>query len=247
MVMTRSIVAAVALVLSAAGAFAAGGEIEIKRNKWTFGGLFGHYDQAQLQRGFQIYREVCASCHGLDRIAFRNLVQPGGPAFPKDAVEALAKEYEVDAEPNDEGEHEDKVVPANPLTQQQGAQQQNVEGRRVLEEYRVCGRREFVSQSEEREGCRIGHGHDQGTPGPTPSGFRDEQQNGDPGDEAAKTRELPTRQGRRLDRDTPGREEQRANDEIEPGFEQDGFQKRPDPFLTQAPSGSNRGQETRAA
>ena len=106
MVMTRSIIAGVALVLSAAGALAAGGEVEIKRNKWTFGGLFGHYDQAQLQRGFQVYREVCASCHGIDRIAFRNLVQPGGPAFPKDAVEALAKEYEVDAEPNDEGEIE---------------------------------------------------------------------------------------------------------------------------------------------
>ncbi|MGI9410679.1 MAG: cytochrome c1, partial [Hyphomicrobiaceae bacterium] len=106
MVMTRSIIAGVALVLSAAGALAAGGEVEIKRNKWTFGGLFGHYDQAQLQRGFQVYREVCSSCHGIDRIAFRNLVQPGGPAFPKDAVEALAKEYEVDAEPNDEGEIE---------------------------------------------------------------------------------------------------------------------------------------------
>jgi cytochrome c1 len=104
--MTRSIIAAVALVMSAAGALAAGGEVEIKRNKWTFGGLFGHYDQAQLQRGFQVYREVCSSCHGIDRIAFRNLVQPGGPAFPKDAVEALAKEYEVDAEPNDEGEIE---------------------------------------------------------------------------------------------------------------------------------------------
>ena len=107
MVMTRSLVAAtLALSLTATGAFAAGGDIEIKRNKWSFAGIAGHYDQNQLQRGFQVYREVCAACHGLDRIAFRNLAQPGGPAFPKDAVEALAKEYEVDALPNDEGEVE---------------------------------------------------------------------------------------------------------------------------------------------
>lgn len=105
MVMTRSIIAtAAALCFTATGALAAGGEIEIKRNSWSFGGISGHYDTAQLQRGFQVYREVCASCHGLDRIAFRNLVQPGGPEFPRDAVEALAKEYEVDALPNDEGE-----------------------------------------------------------------------------------------------------------------------------------------------
>ena len=105
MVMTRLFTtAALALSLSATGALAAGGDIEIKRNKWSFAGITGHYDQNQLQRGFQVYREVCAACHGLDRIAFRNLVQSGGPHFPKDAVEALAKEYEVDARPNDEGE-----------------------------------------------------------------------------------------------------------------------------------------------
>ena len=106
MVMTRSIFAVAALCLATGSAFAAGGEIEIKRNVWSFGGLMGHYDKNQLQRGFQVYREVCSSCHGLDRIAFRNLVQPGGPEFPKDAVEALAKEYEVDALPNDEGKVE---------------------------------------------------------------------------------------------------------------------------------------------
>ena len=105
MVMTRSMVAAAAaLAMTATTALAAGGEVEIKRNKWSFGGMGGHYDKNQLQRGFQVYRDVCASCHGLARISFRNLVQKGGPQFPKDAVEALAKEYEVDALPNEEGE-----------------------------------------------------------------------------------------------------------------------------------------------
>ena len=105
MVMARSFIAAAALAcFTATGALAAGGEIEIKRNKWSFSGLFGHYDQNQLQRGFQVYREVCSSCHELNRIAFRNLVQPGGPEFPRDAVQALAKEYEVNGPPNDDGE-----------------------------------------------------------------------------------------------------------------------------------------------
>ena len=101
----RIVVAAAGLCLaSTANVWAAGGDIEIKRNHWSFGGIFGSYDTNQLQRGFQVYREVCSSCHGVDRLAFRNLVQPGGPQFPKDAVEALAKEYEVDALPNEDGE-----------------------------------------------------------------------------------------------------------------------------------------------
>ncbi|MGI9423681.1 MAG: cytochrome c1, partial [Hyphomicrobiaceae bacterium] len=105
MVTIRSLFAgAMAVCISASAAFAAGGEIEIKRNTWSFGGISGHYDKNQLQRGFQIYREVCSTCHALNRIAFRNLVQPGGPEFPSDAVEALAGEYEVDDLPDDEGE-----------------------------------------------------------------------------------------------------------------------------------------------
>ena len=62
------------LVPAAAMAASEGGHVTIPRQKWTFGGLFGQFDEAQLQRGFQVYQEVCASCHGLDRVAFRNLV-----------------------------------------------------------------------------------------------------------------------------------------------------------------------------
>jgi len=105
MITTRSfIAAAAALFLTQTGAFAAGGEIDIPRNSWSFSGLGGQYDKAQLQRGFQVYREVCASCHGLNRVAFRNLVQKGGPEFPEEDVKALAAEYEVDALPNEDGE-----------------------------------------------------------------------------------------------------------------------------------------------
>src|SRR5262249_5741298 len=76
---------------------------EVARQHWTFGGLTGHFDDAQLQRGFKVYSEVCARCHGVRRLAFRNLAQPGGPNFPEAGVKSLAATHEVDAEPNEEG------------------------------------------------------------------------------------------------------------------------------------------------
>jgi ubiquinol-cytochrome c reductase cytochrome c1 subunit len=71
---------------------------------WSFAGPFGHYDNAQLQRGFKVYREVCASCHGLTRIAFRTLAQEGGPEFSPEQIQALAAQYKIQDGPNDAGE-----------------------------------------------------------------------------------------------------------------------------------------------
>jgi cytochrome c1 len=85
-------------------ASAAGGDIEIKRQQWPFGGIFGTYDAQQLRRGFGVYKEVCASCHSLNRIAFRNLTEKGGPEFSEEEVKALAATYEVTGEPNESGE-----------------------------------------------------------------------------------------------------------------------------------------------
>ena len=85
------VVAAAGIAVLAGGAVRAAGEgPHIERQPWSFSGLFGQFDQAQLQRGYQVYSEVCANCHELRRIHYRNLAQPGGPAFPKDAVAALA-------------------------------------------------------------------------------------------------------------------------------------------------------------
>ncbi len=67
-----------------------GEEHAIERQDWTFGGFTGQYDKAQLQRGFQVYQQVCTACHGLKRVRFRNLAEPGGPEFPEAAVKALA-------------------------------------------------------------------------------------------------------------------------------------------------------------
>ena len=68
---------------------------EIKKEPWSFAGVFGTYDRNQLQRGFQVFREVCASCHSAELLAFRNLEERGGPEFSEEQVKALAAEYEI--------------------------------------------------------------------------------------------------------------------------------------------------------
>lgn len=87
---------------------AAGGEapIHIERQPWSFAGVSGRFDKEQLQRGFQVYQEVCASCHGLKRVYFRNLVEKGGPEFPEEAVKALAAAWpnQIFDGPNDQGD-----------------------------------------------------------------------------------------------------------------------------------------------
>ena len=71
---------------------------------WSFAGPFGTFDRAQLQRGFKVYKEVCAACHGANLVRFRNLAQPGGPEFSAGQVAALAATYQVKDGPNDQGE-----------------------------------------------------------------------------------------------------------------------------------------------
>jgi ubiquinol-cytochrome c reductase cytochrome b/c1 subunit len=73
------------------------------RNKWSFAGLFGKFDQAQLQRGFKVYRDVCQTCHSLNLVAFRTLGEEGGPHFSEAQVAAIASDYQI-AEINEAGE-----------------------------------------------------------------------------------------------------------------------------------------------
>ncbi len=80
---------------------AAGGGAEPPAQDWSFSGVFGTYDRAELQRGFQVYTEVCAACHSLDYIAFRNLTDLG---FSETEVKAIAAEYEVPAAPDENGD-----------------------------------------------------------------------------------------------------------------------------------------------
>ncbi len=94
------------LVVSASSAFAQdqAEQPNPPRQSWSFSGLFGRFDQEQLQRGFKVYKEVCSACHRLS-IPFRTLGQPGGPDFSEAEVKALAASYQVvNDEPNDKGE-----------------------------------------------------------------------------------------------------------------------------------------------
>ena len=63
--------------------------------KWSFAGPFGKYDEAQLQRGFKIYKEVCSVCHSMQMVAFRNLAEPGGPGFSEAQAAAVAAEARI--------------------------------------------------------------------------------------------------------------------------------------------------------
>ena len=76
-------------------AYAAEGQVQPPAQKWSFSGPFGKFDEGQLQRGFKVYKEVCASCHSMSLLSFRNLAEPGGPGFSVKQVEALAAEYKI--------------------------------------------------------------------------------------------------------------------------------------------------------
>lgn len=97
-----AIAATLGLVFAgSSAALAAGNAKEAPDHEWQHTGVFGTFDRGELQRGFQVFQEVCASCHSLDFIAFRNLVEIG---FDVDQVKAIAAEYEVEDGPDDEGE-----------------------------------------------------------------------------------------------------------------------------------------------
>ncbi|MBL8642390.1 MAG: cytochrome c1 [Rhodospirillaceae bacterium] len=86
--------AAAAFTLTSTAALAAEAGPELLKRQWTFDGATGKFDKLQLQRGLQVYREVCASCHSLKYVAFRNLTALG---YSEDQVKALAAEYEFKA------------------------------------------------------------------------------------------------------------------------------------------------------
>jgi ubiquinol-cytochrome c reductase cytochrome c1 subunit len=99
--------AALALLLASGAVALAQDEAEQpkpSRQSWSFSGFFGAYDQEQLQRGFEVYKEVCSTCHRLS-IPFRTLGEPGGPDYSAAQVKTLAASYQVtNDEPNDKGE-----------------------------------------------------------------------------------------------------------------------------------------------
>jgi cytochrome c1 len=77
---------------------------KIAPQSWSFAPPFGTFDNAQLQRGFQVYRDICAGCHSMRLLSYRNLGEPGGPEFSEKAVEALASKVQVTDGPDDKGQ-----------------------------------------------------------------------------------------------------------------------------------------------
>jgi ubiquinol-cytochrome c reductase cytochrome c1 subunit len=96
-----------ALALGAAaivslGVASAAEEPKLPSEQWSFDGIFGTYDRAALQRGFQVYKEVCSACHAVKELYYRDLAAIG---FSEEEVKALAAQVQVtDAQPNDQGE-----------------------------------------------------------------------------------------------------------------------------------------------
>ena len=79
-------------------------KVDLLKTDWSFKGLVGKFDRGSLQRGYQVYTEVCASCHSMKYVSYRNLFEPGGPEFTKDQAKAIAAGFEVTDGPNSDGE-----------------------------------------------------------------------------------------------------------------------------------------------
>ncbi len=79
-------------------------KVELMKTDWTFKGLLGKFDRASLQRGYQVYNEVCASCHSMQYLSYRNLMEEGGPEFTEEQAKAIAANFVVTDGPNSDGE-----------------------------------------------------------------------------------------------------------------------------------------------
>ena len=92
------------LLASSAKSYSAGEATAPLKVDWSFKGITGKFDRASLQRGFQVYKEVCSSCHSMQYLSYRNLGEPGGPEFSEQEVKAIAASVEITDGPNDQGE-----------------------------------------------------------------------------------------------------------------------------------------------
>ena len=79
-------------------------KVEYLKTDWSFKGLFGKFDRGSLQRGYQVYTEVCAACHSMKYLSYRNLAEKGGPEFTEAEVKAIAASFEVTDGPNSDGD-----------------------------------------------------------------------------------------------------------------------------------------------
>ena len=79
----------ISYLLIGKSANAAGEKQSLLKQDWTFQSFFGKFDRASLQRGYQVYTEVCASCHSMKYLSYRNLYEKGGPEFSEEQAKAI--------------------------------------------------------------------------------------------------------------------------------------------------------------
>ncbi|MDA9663949.1 cytochrome c1 [Candidatus Pelagibacter sp.] len=94
------------IIFLLAGTFSvnAAEKVDLLKTDWSFKGLFGKFDRGALQRGYQVYSEVCAGCHSMKYLSYRNLSEPGGPEFSEEQAKTIAASFEVTDGPNNDGE-----------------------------------------------------------------------------------------------------------------------------------------------
>ena len=78
--------------------------VDLLKINWSFKGLLGTFDRSSLQRGYQVYQEVCSACHSIQYLSYRNLSEKGGPEFSEEEAKVIAAQFEVLDGPNSEGE-----------------------------------------------------------------------------------------------------------------------------------------------
>lgn len=98
---TKVLIIAAAFLAGISTAQAAGNAPELPAEEWSWDGPFGTFDKAQLQRGLQVYTQVCATCHSMSLVAYRDLADLG---YDEEEIKAYAVNYEVEDGPNDDGE-----------------------------------------------------------------------------------------------------------------------------------------------
>ncbi|RZO47951.1 MAG: cytochrome c1 [Candidatus Pelagibacterales bacterium] len=92
------------ILFTTSSAFSEEKKVDLIKTNWSFNGIFGTFDRASLQRGYQVYQEVCAGCHSMQQLSYRNLSEEGGPEFSIEEVKAIASQFEIEDGPNSDGE-----------------------------------------------------------------------------------------------------------------------------------------------
>jgi ubiquinol-cytochrome c reductase cytochrome c1 subunit len=104
LVLLNRIILIIYIVLSGFSAHSEESNVKYKKTDWTFDGIFGTFDRASLQRGYQVYNEVCSGCHSIQHLSYRNLSEAGGPEFTIEEAKAIASQFEIEDGPNSDGE-----------------------------------------------------------------------------------------------------------------------------------------------